>query len=259
MLKGKLYTPAAPKDGQLELIRSSFAQRLGGEVQLEVIVDPSLIGGVRVEIDGRVYDGSIQNRLTIKQDIQPEAEDDVPDTLEARLERMHGFKNRAEVLPVGYVISVGDGIAHVNGLNGCRNNELLRFEGGRFGIAFNLERDSVGVIMLDKTSGIQEGSRVEGTGRIVSVPVGERLLGRVVDPLGRAIDGKEPIRAKSFRPIETEAPPIIERGAVKQPLQTGYMAIDSMVPAMAVLPVCRSPMMSSRWPLPMGTMESMAM
>ena len=230
MLKGKLYTPAAPKDGQLELIRSSFAQRLGGEVQLEVIVDPSLIGGVRVEIDGRVYDGSIQNRLTIKQDIQPEAEDDVPDTLEARLERMHGFKNRAEVLPVGYVISVGDGIAHVNGLNGCRNNELLRFEGGRFGIAFNLERDSVGVIMLDKTSGIQEGSRVEGTGRIVSVPVGERLLGRVVDPLGRAIDGKEPIRAKTFRPIETEAPPIIERGAVKQPLQTGYMAIDSMVP-----------------------------
>ena len=230
MLKGKLYTPAAPKDGQLELIRSSFAQRLGGEVQLEVIVDPSLIGGVRVEIDGRVYDGSIQNRLTIKQDIQPEAEDDVPDTLEARLERMHGFKNRAEVLPVGYVISVGDGIAHVNGLNGCRNNELLRFEGGRFGIAFNLERDSVGVIMLDKTSGIQEGSRVAGTGRIVSVPGGERLLGRVVDPLGRAIDGKEPIRAKSFRPIETEAPPIIERGAVKQPLQTGYMAIDSMVP-----------------------------
>ena len=230
MLKGKLYTPAAPKDGQLELIRSSFAQRLGGEVQLEVIVDPSLIGGVRVEIDGRVYDGSIQNRLTIKQDIQPEAEDDVPDTLEARLERMHGFKNRAEVLPVGYVISVGDGIAHVNGLNGCRNNELLRFEGGRFGIAFNLERDSVGVIMLDKTAGIQEGSRVEGTGRIVSVPVGERLLGRVVDPLGRAIDGREPIRAKTFRPIETEAPPIIERGAVKQPLQTGYMAIDSMVP-----------------------------
>ena len=230
MLKGKLYTPAAPKDGQLELIRSSFAQRLGGEVQLEVIVDPSLIGGVRVEIDGRVYDGSIQNRLTIKQDIQPEAEDDVPDTLEARLERMHGFKNRAEVLPVGYVISVGDGIAHVNGLNGCRNNELLRFEGGRFGIAFNLERDSVGVIMLDKTAGIQEGSRVEGTGRIVSVPVGERLLGRVVDPLGRAIDGREPIRAKTFRPIETEAPPISERGAVKQPRQTGYMAIDSMVP-----------------------------
>ena len=230
MLKGKLYTPAAPEERQLELIRSSFSRRLEDEVQLEVIVDPSLIGGVRVEIDGRVYDGSIQNRLTLKQDIQPEAEDDQPDTLEARLEHMHGFKNRAEVLPVGYVISVGDGIAHVNGLNGCRNNELLRFEGGRFGIAFNLERDSVGVIMLDKTSGIQEGSRVEGTGRIVSVPVGERLLGRVVDPLGRAIDGKEPIRAKSFRPIETEAPPIIERGAVKQPLQTGYMAIDSMVP-----------------------------
>ncbi len=230
MLRGKLYTPAAPSAEQLELIRRSFAQRLGDEVQLEVVVDPALIGGVRVEIDGRVYDGSVQNRLTIKQDIQPEAEEDASDTLEARLKRMHGFKNRAEVLPVGYVVSVGDGIAHVDGLNGCRNNELLRFEGGKFGIAFNLERDSVGVIMLDKTAGIREGSRVEGTGRIVSVPVGERLLGRVVDPLGRAIDGKEPIRAKTFRPIETEAPPIIERGAVKQPMQTGYMAIDSMVP-----------------------------
>ena len=118
----------------------------------------------------------------------------------------------------------------LSGLNGCRNNELLRFDGDKFGIAFNLERDNVGVILLDKTDDIEEGSKVEGTGRVVSVPVGESLLGRVVDPLGRPIDGREPIRAKAFRPIEAEAPPIIERGAVKTPLQTGYLAIDAMVP-----------------------------
>ena len=143
---------------------------------------------------------------------------------------MSGFRTRSEVLPVGYVLSVGDGIAHVSGLNGCRNNELLRFDGDKFGIAFNLERDNVGVILLDKTDDIEEGRKVEGTGRVVSVPVGESLLGRVVDPLGRPIDGREPIRAKAFRPIEAEAPPIIERGAVKTPLQTGYLAIDAMVP-----------------------------
>ena len=104
------------------------------------------------------------------------------------------------------MLSVGDGIAHVSGLSGCRNNELLRFEGNKFGIAFNLESDNVGVILLDKTGGIEQGSHVEGTGRVVSVPVGEGLLGRVVDPLGRPIDGKEPIRAKRYRPVEELKP-----------------------------------------------------
>ena len=142
-------------------------------------------------------------------------------------ERASIDQDRAEV---DALKAKGDGIAHVSGLSGCRNNELLRFEGNKFGIAFNLESDNVGVILLDKTGGIEQGSHVEGTGRVVSVPVGEGLLGRVVDPLGRPIDGKEPIRAKRYRPVETEAPPIIERGAVNTPLQTGYIAVDSMVP-----------------------------
>ncbi len=276
MLKGFLYAPVKLTPEQIHHVEEKFSESLQDQVQLVPQTDKSLIGGIRVEIDGRVYDGTIKKRLTIKddsgdidfasdadnfewleglntvatvEDERDEAGQIILDSdgkpkkkrksklssvdmeeLEKRVRRMSGFRTRSEVLPVGYVLSVGDGIAHVSGLNGCRNNELLRFDGDKFGIAFNLERDNVGVILLDKTDDIEEGSKVEGTGRVVSVPVGESLLGRVVDPLGRPIDGREPIRAKAFRPIEAEAPPIIERGAVKTPLQTGYLAIDAMVP-----------------------------
>ena len=276
MLKGFLYAPVKLTPEQIHHVEEKFSESLQDQVQLVPQTDKSLIGGIRVEIDGRVYDGTIKKRLTIKddsgdidfasdadnfewleglntvatvEDERDEAGQIVLDSdgkpkkkrksklssvdmeeLEKRVRRMSGFRTRSEVLPVGYVLSVGDGIAHVSGLNGCRNNELLRFDGDKFGIAFNLERDNVGAILLDKTDDIEEGSKVEGTGRVVSVPVGESLLGRVVDPLGRPIDGREPIRAKAFRPIEAEAPPIIERGAVKTPLQTGYLAIDAMVP-----------------------------
>ena len=276
MLQGFLYAPVKLTPEQIHHVEEKFSESLQDQVQLVPQTDKSLIGGIRVEIDGRVYDGTIKKRLTIKddsgdidfasdadnfewleglntvatvEDERDEAGQIILDSdgkpkkkrksklssvdmeeLEKRVRRMSGFRTRSEVLPVGYVLSVGDGIAHVSGLNGCRNNELLRFDGDKFGIAFNLERDNVGVILLDKTDDIEEGSKVEGTGRVVSVPVGESLLGRVVDPLGRPIDGREPIRAKAFRPIEAEAPPIIERGAVKTPLQTGYLAIDAMVP-----------------------------
>ena len=276
MLKGFLYAPVKLTPEQIHHVEEKFSESRQDQVQLVPQTDKSLIGGIRVEIDGRVYDGTIKKRLTIKddsgdidfasdadnfewleglntvatvEDERDEAGQIILDSdgkpkkkrksklssvdmeeLEKRVRRMSGFRTRSEVLPVGYVLSVGDGIAHVSGLNGCRNNELLRFDGDKFGIAFNLERDNVGVILLDKTDDIEEGSKVEGTGRVVSVPVGESLLGRVVDPLGRPIDGREPIRAKAFRPIEAEAPPIIERGAVKTPLQTGYLAIDAMVP-----------------------------
>ncbi len=276
MLKGFVYAPVKLTPEQIHQVERKFSESLEDEVQLVAQVDASLIGGIRVEIDGRVYDGTIKKRLTIKDDageagfetdeanfdwleglntlatVEDERDeagrvmldsDGRPrkkrrsklspvdmEELEKRVRRMSGFRTRQEVLPVGYVLSVGDGIAHVSGLNGCRNNELLRFDGDKFGIAFNLERDNVGVILLDRSQDIEQGSKVEGTGRVVSVPVGEGMLGRVVDPLGRPIDGKEPIRVKTYRPIETEAPPIIERGPVKTPLQTGYLAIDAMVP-----------------------------
>ena len=253
MLKGTVAAPGQLTEEQIARVEGKFSELLGQEVSLSLRVDPSLIGGLRVEIDGRLYDGTIKKQLTItdgNEEVDSSSEagfewleklgasdkksggisEEELNELEKRVRRMTAFRTRAEVVPSGSVLSVGDGIAHVSGLSGCRNNELLRFEGNKFGIAFNLENDNVGVILLDKTGGIEQGSHVEGTGRVVSVPVGEGLLGRVVDPLGRPVDGKEPIRAKHYRPVETEAPPIIERGAVNTPLQTGYIAVDSMVP-----------------------------
>ena len=131
---------------------------------------------------------------------------------------------------IGYVIQVGDGIAKVHGLDKCKANELLRFENDSFGMALNLEESCVSVVMLGTDVGISEGSLVKRTGQVVSVPVGEALIGRVVDALGQPIDGKGPIDAKEMRPIERNAPGIIERKSVSVPLQTGIKAIDSMIP-----------------------------
>lgn len=131
---------------------------------------------------------------------------------------------------IGYVIQVGDGIAKVHGLEKCKANELLRFENDSYGMALNLEESCVSVVMLGTDVGISEGSLVKRTGQVVSVPVGEALIGRVVDALGQPIDGKGPITAKEMRPIERNAPGIIERKSVSVPLQTGIKAIDSMIP-----------------------------
>ena len=131
---------------------------------------------------------------------------------------------------VGTVILVGDGIARVSGLDKCMANELVRFSNGVYGMALNLEENSVAVVLLGDEEGVKEGSPVARTGKVVSVPVGEKLLGRVVNALGEPIDGKGPIEAQEYRRIETPAPGIIERKSVSVPLQTGIKAIDSMIP-----------------------------
>ncbi|HTX04040.1 MAG TPA: F0F1 ATP synthase subunit alpha [Candidatus Acidoferrales bacterium] len=131
---------------------------------------------------------------------------------------------------VGTVIEVGDSIARVYGLDAAQFSELVEFPNGIEGIVLNLEEDNVGVIIMGPDEDIQEGDRVRRTGRIASVPVGEALLGRVVNPLGQPIDGKGPIETKRYRTIENTAPTVIDRQPVKQPLQTGLRAIDALVP-----------------------------
>ena len=131
---------------------------------------------------------------------------------------------------VGTVLLVGDGIARVSGLEKCMANELVRFSTGVYGMALNLEENSVAVVMLGSDEDVKEGSTVTRTGKVVSVPVGEKLIGRVVDALGAPIDGKGPIEAAEYRRIESPAPGIIERKSVSVPLQTGIKAIDSMIP-----------------------------
>ncbi len=144
--------------------------------------------------------------------------------------QIENYKSRVEMTETGKVILVGDGIARVYGLSNCMANELLEFEDGSFGMAQNLEEETVSVAVLSNKNNIREGSSVKRTGKVLSVPVGEKLLGRVVNALGEPIDGKGPIQYSATRPIESEAPGIIERKSVSVPLQTGIKAIDSMIP-----------------------------
>ncbi len=145
-------------------------------------------------------------------------------------EQIKHYEDRIEMVETGTVILVGDGIARVYGLRGCMANELLEFDGGSFGLAQNLEEETVSVAILSDKNDIREGTAVHRTGRVLSVPVGEAMLGRVVNALGEPIDGKGPISATETRPIESEAPGIIQRQSVSVPLQTGIKAIDSMIP-----------------------------
>jgi len=144
--------------------------------------------------------------------------------------QIRGFEKTVELSETGTVIAVGDGIARVYGVEKAMYGELLRFPGDVFGIAFNLEEDNVGCVLLGDDRLIKEGDEVRRTGRIVEVPVGEALVGRVVDPLGQPLDGKGPINAKQTSPIERLAPGVVDRQPVSEPLQTGIKAIDSMIP-----------------------------
>lgn len=145
-------------------------------------------------------------------------------------QQIQQYENRIEMKENGTVITVGDGIATVYGLRSCMANELLRFEDGSFGVAQNLEEETVSVAILSDRDNIHEGSAVYRSGEALSVPVGEALLGRVVNALGEPIDGKGPVRTSAARPVESPAPGIIERKGVSVPLQTGIVAIDSMIP-----------------------------
>ena len=140
------------------------------------------------------------------------------------------YENKIETAETGTVILVGDGIARVSGLDRCMAGELLQFPNGAFGLAQSLEEETVAAIILGSDSGIKEGNTVKRTGKVVSVPVGESLIGRVVDALGAPIDGKGPITAAGYLPIEAPAPGIIDRKHVSRPLQTGIKAIDAMIP-----------------------------
>lgn len=145
-------------------------------------------------------------------------------------DKIKDFDRRVDVTETGYVIQVGDGIAKVYGLEGAMAGELLEFPGDVFGVALNLEEDSVGAVLMGSDTGIKEGDPVKRTGRIAEVPVGDALVGRVVDAIGQPIDGKGPIQSTETSLIEVRAPGVVERQSVSEPLQTGLKAIDAMIP-----------------------------
>jgi F-type H+-transporting ATPase subunit alpha len=144
--------------------------------------------------------------------------------------QLAGFDNKLELSEVGYVLQAGDGIARVFGLKQALAGELLEFANGVFGMVMNLESDTVGAVLMGDERLVKEGDTVKRTGRVMEVPVGEAMIGRVVNPLGQPIDGKGPIKTTKSRKIEVIAPGIVERAPVKEPLQTGIKAIDAMIP-----------------------------
>src|SRR3990172_114962 len=144
--------------------------------------------------------------------------------------QIESFKPEVGLADVGIVMDAGDGIARARGLDDVKSQELVQFANGVMGIAFNLEKDNVGIIIMGEYSGIEEGMMVRATGRIASVPVGDGLVGRVVNALGLPIDGKGQIKTSGYRPIERIAPGVVERKDVDTPVQTGIKAIDSMTP-----------------------------
>lgn len=153
--------------------------------------------------------------------------DEISDVIKKQIQ---DYQKQYEVSEFGTVIQVGDDIARIFGLENCMASELLEFSNGVFGMAMNLEEDNVGAVILGSDEGIKEGDIVKPTGRVVEVPVGEALIGRVVNALGQPIDGKGPIRTTETRPIESPAPGVLARQSVKEPLQTGIKAIDAMIP-----------------------------
>src|SRR3989344_4860672 len=152
------------------------------------------------------------------------------DILSQLKSRIQNFQTSAKLETVGTVLQVGDGIAKVAGLSNVKASEMLEFSGCVLGVALNLEQDSIGVILLGDDTNIKQGDKVTATGKILSVPVGDALVGRVVNPLGQPLDNKGPIKSDKNYPVEKIAPGVMQRQSVNEPLQTGIKAIDAMIP-----------------------------
>ena len=153
--------------------------------------------------------------------------DEISSVLKKEIEN---YQSDLAVDEVGTILEVGDGIARIYGISNCMAGEMLAFSNGANGLAFNLEENSIGAVILGEFATLKEGDEVKRTGTVMQVPCGEAMLGRVVDPLGNPLDGKGPIKTEHFRAVESAAPGIADRKSVHEPLQTGIKAIDSTIP-----------------------------
>ena len=222
-----------PDEATQEAVRKAVCKLRGVDnAVLQIKIDPSLLGGFVLDVDGVTYDRSVKGRLDrLARGVNDAPADDSLDQLAAQMkEALNGSAGDTMATETGRVLEIGDGIANVSGLRHAVYGERVEFENGTAGLILDLRRKRTGVVLLGSAEGLTEGSLVRRTGRPADVPVGEALIGRTVDALGRPIDGLGPINCTETRPIEHEAPGVVSREPVTQPMQTGILAIDSMVP-----------------------------
>lgn len=248
---GKLIAASKLSREEIDGICNKFQKMLGQEIDFEIDIDKSIIGGYKVIVGERLYDLSIESYLdrirAAAQDKTGPQFDQYIESLDLDTENVQNLQAQKELLDefkkqvdtfnekfdishIGIVESSADGVVNVKGLSNCKYGELLKFENNIYGIVLNLELERIGAVLLNGTVDVSEGSVVHHTGEVVRVPVGEVLFGRVINPIGEPVDGAGKIEAKKFRPIESQAPPIMDRRGVYQPIQTGIMAVDSMIP-----------------------------
>lgn len=251
-LKGELYIAGPFDEEQIGSIQQRFTELLGQEVDLTVKRNDGLIGGFLAIIDGKVYDASFAYRIKEAQhtlvangfsagaeicaenvkltgaETKPfhSSAKDIGATLKNRL---RSFENKSAVYEYGTVTSVGDGVVRIEGLSHTRYGEQIAFENDVYGMTMDLELDGVGAVLLNGENQVRVGERVYGTGRVVEVPVGDELLGRVINSIGMPLDDRS-LSAQRYRPVESPAPRIIDRQAVNEPLMTGLLAVDSIIP-----------------------------
>ena len=238
LLEAELNSAEPLSDAQLERLRGAIFRALkaaGAEVRedcvsLDVSIQQALVGGLLLRIGDTVYDNSLKGMLSRIRDTVSIREHDDKNLVRALKAELSEADRSPKVYQKGTVVSVTDGICRISGVSDAMAGELIEFQGGLRGMVMDLEKDNVGVVLLGDYSNLQEGDEVRRSGRIIEVPVGEELIGRVVDALGNPIDGLGEIRASHTRPIENLAPGVIQRQPVSQPMQTGIKAIDALVP-----------------------------
>lgn len=229
-LKGKLCSAKPLDEALVQKIRSLVDAKTEGKFSLDVKVDPKLIGGVRFQLEDTVYDGSLSYMLRrVGEELEA---DECPkeDIAVYFQDKFQSASTQPGCFQTGIVESLADGICHISGLSDVMAGEMVSFDGGLQGMVMDIERNRVSAVLLGNYENIHEGAQVRRTGKVMEVPVGEGLIGRVVDGLGRPVDGRGPLQTSQTRPVESPAPGIIARKPVSVPLHTGIKAIDALVP-----------------------------
>lgn len=246
-IEGKLRSAVQLDELTIQSIKKRFETLTGEVVDFTVEVEPELLGGFVVVLGNKVYDRSVRSNLGRLKDYIIDSESEVfrdyaADIIDFDLnfnadefrqitsERIKEYTGGLDTAEIGTVTYSGDGIVYVEGIERCKYGELLQLENGAYGIVMNLSKEKVGAVLLNEATDVSEGSTARNTGTVVQVPVGEQLLGRVINPLGVPLDNMGRLSASKHRTIEAPAPNIIDRQGVRQPLETGIMFIDSMIP-----------------------------